>query len=297
MQKWIKMDRQMDNIKVASTIRPGRMNMLAVTRFTDHGLILRNHNGDEEVLLPNAYVTDAMRELGRGVEVFVHTDSEDRPVATTLRPVALLGEIAYMEVVSVEAYGAFVDWGLPKNLLVPLSQQRTHVRVGDRIVVRVELDTATGRLYGTQRIGRGFVPARGIVSSQKLRVLVIARTPLGYKCVAEHRYEGMIYHNDIVGRPPKVGESMTLYVRKVRADGKLDLSLQPIGSSARSHAGAEVIVRRLREAGGALPLTTRSSPDEIRSRFGISKKQFKAGVNLLIEDRKVILDPDGIKLA
>jgi predicted RNA-binding protein (virulence factor B family) len=282
--------------RISHRIEAGQLNTLAVTRFIDHGLILRNHNGDEEILLPKAYVTEKMRKLGRGVEVFVYTDSEDRPVATTLRPVALLGELGVVEVVDVKPYGAFVEWGLPKDLLVPLSQQKSHVRIGDRIIVRVELDEETGRMYGTQRIGRGFERPRGLVPSQKLRALVIAQTPMGYKLVVEHSHEGMVYHNEVF-QPLAVGEWVTVYVRNLRPDGKLDLSLQPMGKQAKRQTAEQVILDALRTAGGQMDITSKSSPERIQSLFGISKKQFKAGLTALVGKQKVILGDYGIKLA
>jgi predicted RNA-binding protein (virulence factor B family) len=283
-------------IGVAHRIEIGAWNILAVTRFTDHGLILRNHNGDEEILLPKAYVVEAMRELGCGVEVFVYTDSEDRPVATTLRPVAMLGELAVVEVVEVKPYGAFVAWGLPKDLLVPLSQQKSHVRIGDQIIVRVELDEETGRLYGTQRIGRGFERPKGLVPSQKLRALVLAQTPMGYKLVVEHHHEGMVYHNEVF-RPLAVGEWVTVYVRNLRPDGKLDLSLQPMGKQAKRQSAEQIILDALDHAGGRLEITSKSTPERIQSHFGMSKKQFKAGLVALVEKQKVVLGDDGITLA
>ena len=273
-------------VKVAYSIEIGKINVLVVTRITDHGLMLRNHNGDEEILLPKAYVTDAMRKVLVPVEVFVYADSEDRLVATTQRPVAMLGELAQVEVVAMETYGAFVDWGLPKDLLVPLSQQKQHLRVGDRIIIRVALDAQTGRLYGTQRIGRGFEAAQGMVPSQKLEALVIAKTPMGYKIVVDHRYEGMLYENEIF-ETIEVGERKTVYLKQIRTDGKIDCSLQPIGRQAKVRSAEEAIVRVLEEAGGSLDVTTRSDPERIRALFGLSKKQFKAGVNRLVVENKL----------
>ena len=275
-----------EGVKVTHTIEIGKVNTLVVTRIIDHGVMLRNHNGDAEILLPQAYVTDAMREVLTPVEVFVYTDSEDRPVATTQRPAAMLGELAPVEVVAVETYGAFVDWGLPKDLLVPLSQQKQHLRVGDRIIIRVALDEQTGRLYGTQRIGRGFEAARGMVPSQKLGALVIARTPMGYKIVVDQRHEGMLYANEIF-EPIAVGERKTVYLKQIRKDGKIDCSLQPLGRQAKVRSSEATILQTLEAAGGSLNVTTKSDPERIRSLFGLSKKQFKAGVNRLAEEGRV----------
>ncbi len=284
----------LEGVKIAHTIKVGETDRLVVTRITPHGVILRNHNGDEEVLLPQAYVTDAMEVLS-AVEVFVHTDSEDRPVATTQRPVAQLGELAFVDVVDVHPYGAFVDWGVPKDLLVPLSQQKSHLRIGDRILIRVELDAPTGRLYGTQRIGRGFEPARGMVPSQKLKALVIAQTPMGYKIVVDHRYEGMLYANEIF-EPIEVGEMRFVYLKQIRKDGKIDCSLQPLGHQAKTQNAEQVILDALTQAGGRLGVTPKSAPEVIRSHFGLSKKQFKAGIAALVESDRIILENNGIKL-
>jgi predicted RNA-binding protein (virulence factor B family) len=282
-------------IKITHRIEVGGWNTLAVTRFIDHGLILRNHNGDEEILLPKAYVTDEMKELGLGVEVFVYTDSEDRPVATTLRPAAMLGELAYVEVVEVKPYGAFVEWGLPKDLFVPLSQQKSHLRIGDRIIVRVELDEETGRLYGTQRIGRGFEVPHGWAPSQKFEALVIAQTPMGYKVVIDHRYEGMVYANEIF-EPIEVGEVKTVYLKQIRKDGKIDCSLQPLGKQAKRQTAEQVILDVLERTGGQVDVTSKSTPEMIQSQFGMSKKQFKAGVTALVGNNKIVLTDHGIKL-
>ena len=276
-------------VKIAHMIEIGRRNMLVVTRIIEHGVMLRNHNGDEEVLLPQAYVTEAMREVLVPVEVFVYTDSEDRLVATTLEPVALLGELAFVEVVDVQPYGAFVDWGLPKDLLVPLSQQKSHLRIGNRIVIRVELDEQTGRLYGTQRIGRGYEVPRGMVPSQKLETLVIAQTPMGYKIVVDHCYEGMLYANEIF-EPIAVGDRRSVYLKQIRKDGKMDCSLQPLGRQAKTRTAEQSIVEALKVAGGRLEVTSKSDPEVIQSHFGLSKKQFKAGVQALIKEGKVLVD-------
>jgi predicted RNA-binding protein (virulence factor B family) len=284
-----------EGVKIAHTIKAGETNRLVVTRITPHGVILRNHNGDEEVLLPAAYVTEAMGQVQAVVEVFVYTDSEDRPVATTQRPVAMLGELAFVDVVDVHPYGTFVCWGLPKDLLVPLSQQKSHLRIGDRIVIRVELDEQTGRLYGTQRIGRGFEPARGMVPSQKLEALVIAQTPMGYKIVVDHRYEGMLYANEIF-EPISVGGLRAVYLKQIRKDGKMDCSLQPIGRQAKTQSAEQGILDALTQAGGRLGVTSKSVPEVIRSHFGLSKKQFKAGLRALASANKIVLSDNGIKL-
>ena len=272
--------------KISHVIKVGQVNFLAVTRIIEFGLVLRNHNEDEEVLLPNAYVTEEMKELGQGIEVFVYTDSEDRRVATTLRPKAMEGEFGYFEVVDFKSYGAFVDWGLPKDLFVPLSQQKVYFQVGKKYILRVALDEETGRLYGSQKIGRWLEEPVGLTPSQKVEALVIAKTPLGYKIVIENRFEAMLYDNEIF-EPLEIGERKVAYIKAIRPDGKVDCSLQPIGKQAKVSAGEKKVLEVLEQMGGSVPLTTKSSPEEIERVFGMSKKMFKAAVNPMIENEKL----------
>jgi len=272
--------------KISHSIKVGQLNTLAVTRIIEFGLVLRNHNEDEEVLLPNAYVTEEMKVLGQGIEVFVYTDSEDRRVATILRPKAMEGELGYFEVVDFKSYGAFVDWGLPKDLFVPLSQQKTYFQIGKKYILRVALDEETGRLYGSQKIGRWLEESVGLTPSQKVEALVIAKTPLGYKIVIENRFEAMLYSNEIF-EPLEIGERKVAYIKAIRPDGKVDCSLQPIGKQAKVSAGEKKVLEVLEKMGGSVPLTTKSSPEEIEKEFGMSKKMFKAAVNPMLEDGRV----------
>lgn len=281
---------------ISHSIVVGRINRLAVTRIIEFGLVLRNHNGDEEVLLPNAYVTEEMRELGRGIEVFVYTDSEDRQVATTERPLAMEGEFGIFEVVDVRSYGAFVKWGLPKDLLVPLSQQKAYFRIGKKYILRVALDAQTGRLYGSQKIGKWLEDSYGLTASQKVEALVIAETPMGYKIIIENRFEAMLYTEEIF-EPLEIGERRTVYVKKIRPDGKVDCSLQPIGKQAAVSQGQKRVLERVKGAGGSVSVTTKSSPEEIERLFGMSKKAFKAAVNLLISAGSLKLTQEGLSLA
>lgn len=272
----------MDNCKSESTvdhdIKIGQVNNLAVTRFVDFGLVLRNHNGDQEVLLPNAYMTDDMKELGKSIEVFVYTDSEDRDVATTLRPVAMVGEIAYMKVVEFQSYGAFVDWGLPKDLFVPLSKQKNYLQIGKSYIFRVELDEQTDRVYASQKIGKYLEEPIGLSPSQKFDSIIIAQTPMGYKIVAENIYEGMLYDNEIFEKL-SVGDRRVVYLKNIREDKKLDFSLYPIGSQAKVPAGCEKILKVIKNYGGKVEIDAKSSPESIEKLFSMSKKSFKASLN------------------
>ena len=289
LQRKKRMENQKDSNMSPNTshsITVGKLNHLAVTRIIEFGVVLRNHNGDEEVLLPNAYVLDEMKELGQVIEVFVYTDSEDREVATTLRPKAMEGEFGYFEVVDCKSYGAFVDWGLPKDLFVPLSQQKAYFQVGKKYILRVALDEQTGRLYGSQKIGKWLEEPRGLTPSQKLDALVIAKTPMGYKVVVQNLFEGMLYNNEVF-EELHVGEKKVVYVKSFREDGKLDLSLQPLGKQAKTVDAQKRVLAKLAELNGVLPIDTKSSPDDIERLLGLSKKGFKAAVNTLQDDGKI----------
>ena len=277
------------------TISIGELNTLRVERDTDYGLYLRAENF-EEVLLPNIYVMEDDMPIGAEIEVFVYTDSEDRPVATTKMPYAKLGEFGYFTVVDYKPYGAFVNWGLPKDLFVPLSQQKCHFHIGSKYILRVCLDKETGRLYGTHKIGKwlSYEP-KDLKNNQQVNVLVISQTPLGFKVVIENKYEGMLFKNEIF-EPIRVGDKKEAYVKKIRKDGKLDLSLQPIGRKAASNIYEEKILKILEESGGAIPFNSKSSAEEIMKTFSMSKKSFKRSLTSLITSKKIVSNTQGIKL-
>jgi len=288
------MENQQD-IKVSHEIKVGKINSLAVTRIIEFGLVLRNHNGDEEVLLPNAYVTEDMKELGEVIEVFIYTDSEDRRVATTESPLAMEGELGYFEVVDFKSYGAFVDWGLPKDLFVPLSQQKAYFQIGQKYILRVALDEQTGRLYGSQKIGKWLEESVGLTPSQKVEALVIAKTPMGYKIVINNRFEAMLYENEIF-ESINIGDRKTVYIKEIRKDGKVDCSLQPLGKQAKISAGEKKILEVLKNLSGRVSVTTKSPPEEIEKYFGMSKKTFKATVNPMLKDRKLEIKDKELKV-
>jgi len=276
-------------------IEIGKINTLEVARDTDYGLFLEAKD-DSEVLLPNVYVMEDEMPIGTLIDVFVYTDSEDRPVATTKMPYAKLGEYGYFTVVGYKSYGAFVNWGLPKDLFVPLSQQKEYFNIGKKYLLRVCLDEQTGRLYGTQKIGKYFNrDMSGLHQNKKLDAIVLARTPLGYKVIADNQYEGMLFDNEIF-EDIRVGDRKKVYIKKVRKDYKLDLSLQPIGKQATISVAEGTILQLLKEADGTLPFTYKSDAEEIKKVFGMSKKNFKRTLTELIEAKKIELQEDAIVL-
>lgn len=275
------------------TLAIGEINTLRVERDTDFGLYLRAENF-EEVLLPNVYVMEDEMPLGAEIKVFIYTDSEDRPVATTKYPYAKLGEFAYLTVVDYKQYGAFVNWGLPKDLFVPLSQQKCHFHIGSKYILRVCLDKETGRLYGTHKIGKWLSYEPDLEEKQKVNVMVLSKTPLGYKVIVENLYEGMLFDNEIF-ETLKVGDRKEAYVKKIRKDGKLDLSLQPIGKKQNGDAFEEKVLSIVQEKEDFVALNSKSDAEEIMKVFGMSKKNFKRSVTALISSKQLELFENGIK--
>lgn len=277
------------------TISIGELNTLRVERDTDYGLYLRAENF-EEVLLPNIYVMEADMPIGAEIEVFVYTDSEDRPVATTKYPYAKLGEFGYFTVVDYQRFGAFVNWGLPKDLFVPLSQQKCHFHIGSKYILRVCLDSKTGRLYGTHKIGKWLsTDTSSLSENQKVDILVLSKTPMGYKVIIENLYEGMLFENEIF-EPIKVGDRKEAYIKKIRNDGKLDLSLQPIGKKVSGDVFELKLLDCLKENSNFISLNSKSNADDIMRTFGLSKKSFKRTLTSLISKKRVELCNEGIKL-
>ncbi len=285
------MDKKIKNL----TINMGEINTLEVMRDTDYGLFLESKDEDE-VLLPNAYVEEADMPIGALIDVFIYTDSEDRPVASTKLPYAMLGEHGYFTVVDYKSYGAFVNWGLPKDLFVPLSQQKEYFSIGKKYILRVCLDEQTKRLYATQKIGKYFSrDMKGMHQNREMDMLIIAKTPLGYKVIADNLYEGMLFDNEIFEEIKK-GDRKKGYIKTVRKDGKLNLCLQPIGKKANSDDASATILTKLNESGGELNFTYKSDAVEIKKLFGLSKKNYKRALTVLIEAKKIELSNDSISI-
>lgn len=274
------------------TIELGLINILEISRFTENGAYLKAKN-DEELLLPNAYLKEDM-EVGDEVEVFVYTDSEDRLVATTTRPKAILGEFAALKVVDTAPFGAFLDMGLPKDLLIPKSNQKTKFVVGDIKVVMIDKDKITNRLVATEKINKYFsTDTKHLRKNQKVKIFVLQKTDLGYKVYVDDKYEGLIFQNEIF-QSVEVGEILTAYIRNKRSDGKLDISLQPLGKSNVKKQASGSISELLGQNDGFLPYNYKSSPEDIQKVFGLSKKNFKATLTKLINEKKIRLDEKGI---
>lgn len=272
----------------------GKINHLKIARKSDPGLYLSDED-ESEVLLPNRYVLEQMK-IGDSVEVFVYTDSEDRIVATTDKPKAYLDEFAYLEIVDITPIGSFIDIGLEKDILLPKKFQSSKQRVGDKKVVRICLDKDSDRLYASEKIGAHLsTHIRNLHQNSEVDIFIIAKTPLGYKAIINNSYEGMLYDNEIF-EPLHIGARKKGYIKKLRDDFKIDLSLQPIGKNNKIEGSKAKILHCLEAHEKRLNITTKSSPQEIEALFAMSKKEFKRALNTLIEQKSVALKEGYIEL-
>lgn len=272
----------------------GRRNALWVVRLATPGVYL---DGGErgEILMPGRYVPKGTL-VGESFDVFVHRDSEDRLVATTERPRAMVGEFAAMRVVSSNPrIGAFLDWGLSKDLLLPIREQSRRVRPGETVVAYVFVDVKTDRIVATTRLGRHLnVTPPDYEAGQPVDLLVTGRTNLGYNAIVCSAHLGLLYHNELP-EPLKVGQRLDGYVRTVRPDGKIDLTLNPAGYG-RVAPLKEQVLEALATARGILPLSDGSAPADIRRTFGVSKKAFKQAIGALYRERRIAIEEGCIRL-
>ncbi len=272
----------------------GTVNRLKIVRETPHGLVLASEK-EKEVLLPKRYVTETMK-IGDTLDVFLYTDSEERIVATTERPRAMLGEVAEMEVVDLTPHGAFVDWGLPKDLFVPRMLQKEPMHRGECHAILVTYDEKSHRLAGTQKFDRQLAKAssKTLKRNEAVDAFIFGKTELGYKAVVNRRYEGLIFHSEVFG-PLAVGDTVTAYVKQVRDDGKIDLLTRPIGKKSDNLA-ADKVMAWLYDHNGMLPLNYKSDPERIKELLGLSRKNFKRALTKLIEAGKIEVKENGTYL-
>ncbi|MFK5936997.1 MAG: S1-like domain-containing RNA-binding protein [Sulfurimonas sp.] len=271
----------------------GLMNTLKIDRLTTPGAYLMAQDGND-VLLPGPYLTPEMKE-GTLIDVFLYTDSEDRLVATTLKPTAMLDEFALFEVVDTAPFGAFMDWGLSKDLLIPNMFQKTPFKVGEKRFLKVIYDERTHRLVGTEKLGEFFdKKVKGLAQNKEAKILIIAKTPLGYKCIVDDKYEGLIYHNEIFENI-NIGDLKTAYVKTVRKDGNIDLTLRKPGSK-KSGGSNDKLLELLKQNNGIMPYNYKSDAELIKSVFGMSKKEFKRTLTALQNAGDIEIKDTGIYL-
>ena len=273
----------------------GRMNSLQVVKHTDFGLYL-DGGADGEILLPKRYIPkDTPSEVEDWLNVFIYLDSEDKLIATTLKPKIQLGEFASLKVVDINRVGLFFDWGLPKDLLLPHSEEKRPLQIGDYCVVYLYLDKRTRRLTATARLDRHLdkVPAYYQVG-QEVDLLVVERTDLGFKAIIDGKHWGLIHKNELF-KFIRSGMREKGYIKELRADGKISLSLQPIGHEAASGL-AEQIIERLRAHGGVLALGDKSPPELVAAHFRVSKGNFKKAIGGLYKQGLIRIHDDRIEL-
>jgi len=251
--------------------------------------------GDREVLLSNKWIPKSF-QTGDEIEVFLFRDSEDRPAAIPLKPLAQLGECALMRITDLEPFGAFAEWGIPKDLLIPRSEQLRPLRIGESVLVKVLLDPDTERLIGTTRILDTLITDTSeLRGSQEVDVFLISLVEMGWKAVVNHRFQGFFYNDDLPsGALP--GKAYRAYIKNIRSDGKLDLSTRPLGFARVVPQSREQILQALKNAGGYLSLHDGSSPEEIQKLLGLSKKSFKAAIGTLYKEKIILLEKSGIRL-
>ncbi len=271
----------------------GKINTLPVVRETANGVYL--DGGDlGEILMPQKFVIDAHKESGEA-EVFVYTDSEDRLVATTEKPLAMAGDFAFLEVKAVTKIGVFLDWGLPKDLLVPFSEQKRKLEEGRSYWVYIYLDLMSQRIAATTKLHKYLdnTPpeyARG----QKVDAIIIDETDIGYKAIVNREHSGILYKNQVF-RELEIGSEHVAYISKVRKDEKIDLMLDKPGYG-KIDPVSDKILAQLRESNGFMAVSDKSSPEMIKMLFGVSKKTFKNALGALYKKRLILFESDGIRL-
>ena len=272
----------------------GKRNTLPIVRQAPPGYYL-DGGPHGEILLPGRYVPQGAMPGGT-IDVFVYRDSEDRLVATTETPLVMVGEFGFLRVVSeLPAIGAFLDWGLEKDLLLPRREYAGGIRTGGHALVHVMLDERSDRIVATARLSRhlNLTPA-AYTEGQAVKLIVESETPLGYKAIVNNAHLGLLYRAELAG-PLSIGQVLDGFIRTVRPDGKIDLGLDPAGHR-RLGPLADQILAALKTAGGQLPYHDGSSPEEIRAALGMSKKAFKQAIGVLYRDRRIVIEPAGIRL-
>ncbi len=275
-------------------VETGRLNRLKVVKEVDFGLYL-DGGSEGEILLPARYIPEDCN-VGDEIEVFIYRDSEDRIIATTERPYVMVGGFACLKVVSLSRAGAFLDWGLPKDLLVPFSEQIHKMDEGKRYVVGVYLDEASDRIAASARLDDflHYESEDDFKPGEEVDLFISNKSDLGYQAIINNSHFGLLHNHEVV-RPLKRGEKITGFIKNIRDDGRIDLCLHQLPSE-KSDEVADMIMKLLRNQGGFITVTDRSPPEEIRELFGVSKGKFKKAIGLLYKSRKITLEDDGIRL-
>jgi len=273
-------------------LKVGRYNHLIVESRSDFGLYLSSD--EDRVLLPNKYVSDHLT-IGDALDVFIYTDSEDRLVATTLRPAGIVGDFAFLKAKDITSFGTFMEWGLEKDLLVPKNEQQDRMVPGKKYLTKICLDNETQRVYGTTQISVNCDKnIKDLKVGQPVDLIIHSITKIGITAVIDNRYFGMLYLNETY-QDLSIGDTCIGYIMRVREDEKIDLTLKKPGYMS-VEVSARKIVSILKEAGGFIPCHDKSSPEDIKTIFSMSKKEFKRAVGGLYKKGVLELKKNGIGL-
>ena len=271
----------------------GKYNQLEVVKFVDFGLYL-NGGDDGEILLPKRYIPEGTKE-GDLLNVFLYLDNEERLVATTQTPLIQVGEFGYLEVSWVNQYGAFLNWGLMKDLFVPFREQKMRMVQGKSYIVYCYQDDESFRLMASAKVDKFLSKDRPpYEAGEQVNILIWQKTELGFKAIVENKYAALLYDSEIF-QPLHTGMQLKAFVKQVREDGKIDLILQKAGPR-KVDDFAETLLKYIREHNGFTSFNDKSDAEEIYQTFGVSKKTFKKAVGELYKMRLIILQPDGISL-
>ena len=275
-------------------IELGKYNVLEVVKEVDFGMYLDGKD-DGEILLPTRYVPEGCKP-GDLLNVFIYLDMDERLIATTLQPLVQVGEFACLEVAWVNQYGAFLDWGLMKDLFVPFREQKMKMQKGGKYVVHVHIDDESYRIVASAKVEHYLSKEKPEYQpGDQVEILVWQRTDLGYKVIVDNRYSGLIFKNEIF-QHVEPGMKTTAYVKQVREDGKIDIELQKEGR-AKVEDFSETLLNFIKENNGYTTLNDKSAADLIYDTFGVSKKTFKKAVGDLYKKHLVTLEEGGIRLA
>ncbi|MFB6317331.1 S1 RNA-binding domain-containing protein [Saccharicrinis sp. FJH54] len=274
-------------------IQIGKLNNLTCVKQVDFGAYFDGESFGE-ILLPKRYEPDNLNP-GDSLELFIYNDSEDRLIATTEKPLAMVGQIARMKIVDANNIGAFADWGLMKDLLIPFREQKTKLKKGQDVLIAVEYDFTTQRIFGSTKIEKYLdnIPAE-YEEGQEVDLMVWMETDFGYKVIINQQHSGLLYRNQVF-QHLESGEIMKGYIQKIREDEKIDCMLTKSGF-AKTEGLSGQIIEALEINGGTLQISDKSSPEEIQQLFHCSKKAFKMAIGRLYKEKKITIYPDRITL-
>jgi predicted RNA-binding protein (virulence factor B family) len=274
-------------------IETGRMNTLRVLRETSAGIFLGDNEGNE-VLLPLSQIKTKPK-AGEETEVFIYTDQDGKQLASLQRPYAELNSFMYLRVTAITAVGAFLDWGIEKDLLVPFDEQKQEMEEGVFYVVHIYLDPASGRIVASSKLDQFFeTHTISLEVGQEVDLLIYSESELGYSCVIDNKYKGLIYHNDIY-KDVFIGDELKGFVRNIREDKLIDVSFQKSGFRNVLDS-TEFVYDYIVKNGGSVPLHDKSSSEEISAKLSMSKATFKKAIGILYRQRRVLIRPDGVSL-